>query len=328
MRRALEERMSAARRMLTMGAAAAVLLGAQGCARKAEPAVFRVGTWKTQQTLQPFLYQEFLPKGSEVQVSAFTNPGDMKTALLAGSLDAAGTTLVHAITSASKGEPVALVASMCLKASALVVGASSGIERPADLRGKRIGYVPSTMHHVMLLEVLKRAGLSPSDVSLLRVDFFDMVNALSHGQIDAFLSGEPYPTLAVRGGAGRILAYPYFDDSIGPLNAGVLVRRATIAEHPEQVRALVRAHAAATESLRRHPEEWIRRAAAFGNDPEVMKAAAANIELSWDMDSAFVEKAKRLGDKMLELGLIASLPDWDRLFERRFVDEVRAQNRP
>lgn len=315
-----------AQRLLAVGAIAALLF-VPGCARKSAP-VLRVGTWKTQQTIQPFLYQDFLPKGSEVQVSSFTNPGDMKTALLAGTLDASGTTLVHAIVSGSKGEPVALVASMCLKASALVVGAGSGIESPADLKGKRIGYVPSTMHHVLLLDVLKRAGLSPSEASLVRVDFFDMVNALSHGQIDAFLSGEPHPTLAVRGGAGRILTYPYFDDSIGALNAGILVRRDAIAQRPEQVRALVRAHAAATEGLQRNPDEWIRRAAAFGNDPEVLKAAAANIELSWDMDSAYVEKAKRLGGKMLELGMIASLPDWDRLFERRFVDEVRAQKRP
>jgi hypothetical protein len=38
-----------------------------------------------------------------------------------------------------------------------------------------------------------------------------------------------------------------------------------------------------------------------------------------------VEKAKRLGGKRLELGMIASLPDLDQLCERRFVDEVRAQ---
>jgi NitT/TauT family transport system substrate-binding protein len=302
------------------GIAAAAALAA--CASKDAPAPLRVGTWKTQQTIQPFLYDRF--GAPEVQVSSFTNPGDMKAALLAGGLDAAGTTLVHAIVSASKGEPVVLVASMCQKASALVVGARSGIDSPAALRGKRIGYVPSTMHHVLLLEVLRRAGLSPDDVSLVRVDFFDMASALARGQIDAFLSGEPYPTVAVRSAAGRILAYPYLDDGVGPINAGVLVRRETVERHPERVRALVRAHAAATRFLAANEDEWIRRAAAFGNDPAVLRDAARNIELSWDMDATFVARARRLGAELLRLGLIERLPDWDSLLDTRFVDEVRA----
>jgi NitT/TauT family transport system substrate-binding protein len=281
-----------------------------------------VGTWKTQQTIQPFLYDRYTA-GRAVHVSSFTNPGDMKVALLAGGLDAAGTTIVHAIVAAAKGEPVVLVASMCQKASALVVAARSGIQEPAQLRGKRIGYVPSTMHHVLLLDVLRRAGLSPADVSLVRVDFFDMVNALSHGQIDAFLSGEPYPTLATRGAAGRILAYPYLDDGIGPLNAGILVRRDTVARHPEQIRALVRAHAEATRYLVANEDEWIRRAAEFGADPAVLREAARNIELSWDMDPAFVARVRRLGEEMLRLGMIERLPDWDALIATRFVDEVR-----
>ena len=63
----------------------------------------RAGTWKTAQTITPFFYDQFLPKGSSVKVFPFTNPGDQKTALLAGSLDITGTTIVHAIHSAAKG---------------------------------------------------------------------------------------------------------------------------------------------------------------------------------------------------------------------------------
>ena len=118
-----------------------------------------VGTWKTAQTLTPYFYEEFLPKGSSLEVKPFTNPGDQKTALLAGSLDMTGTTIPLAITAASNGEPVKIVVSLCNKCSALVVGKDSGIEKPEDLKGKTIAYVPGTMHHVLLLDVLKKAGL-------------------------------------------------------------------------------------------------------------------------------------------------------------------------
>lgn len=285
----------------------------------------RVGTWKTQQTIQPYAYAEFLPAGWSCEVKPFTNPGDMKTALLAGSLDACGTTLVHAIQSGSRGEPVVLVAALCQKCSALVVGRDSGIQTPAGLRGKRIGYVPSTMHHLLLLETLRRAGIEPHEVTLIRVDFFDMINALAHGQIDAFLSGEPYPTLAVKNGIGTILSYPYFDDSIGPINAGILVRRDWMQEHPAAVEALVKAHVRATQHYQQDKAAWIRNAAQFGNDPAVLEMAASNIELAWNMDATFMQQLTRLGEKMKALGMITNLPDWNTLAATQFVAHAQSE---
>ena len=82
----------------------------------------------------------------QVEVLPFTNPGDQKTALLAGELDMTGTTMVTAITAAEKGEPIRIVAGLCNKCSALVVKKDSGIKKPEDLKGKHIAYVPGTMH--------------------------------------------------------------------------------------------------------------------------------------------------------------------------------------
>ncbi len=283
----------------------------------------RVGTWKTQQTIQPFVYQQFLPKGQSVEVRSFTNPGDMKTALLAGSLDFTGTTLVQAIISASKGEPVVIVASLSNKCSALVVRKDSQINKPADLKGKRIGYVPGTMHHVLLLETLAKAGLTVRDVKLIRVDFFDMLAALSRNKIDAFLSGEPYPTIAKIQGTGKILSYPYFGNSIGQINSGMLTTRNEITTNPAKIQALVTAHVQATEYLKKNTDAWIREAAFFGFDPKVLKAAAANIELSWDIDDAYIKHAKSLADRMKSLGVIERLPNMDTLFDTRFVKTAR-----
>ena len=68
---------------------------------------FRVGTWKTAQTIQPFYYQNFLPDQDTAAVHPFTNPADQKSALLAGSLDMCGTTLAHAIHSPFTSTPPA-----------------------------------------------------------------------------------------------------------------------------------------------------------------------------------------------------------------------------
>ncbi len=289
----------------------------------------RVGTWKTAQTIQPFFYQQFLDGTDRLKVFPFTNPADQKTALLAGSLDMCGTTLAHAIHSASQGQPVVVVAALCDKCSALVVHKDSAIKTISDLRGKKIGYVPGTMHEILLRESLSRHQLDPrKDVKLTRVDFFDMGLALARGSIDAFLSGEPFPTLAVQKGYGRILSYPYYDDTVGTINAGMIVTRDTIEKRPELVLKLVRAHAAATEHLKSNQKIWIDRAAGFGTDKSVLKAAAPNMALTWKMDQSFIAKVKALGQRMQALKVIDRQPDYDRLFDLQFVNKVKAERKP
>ena len=294
-------------RLLRSGLAVAVcalcLLFATGT--RAE--TWRLGTWKTAQTLQPYLYADAGEDGIEVRISPFTNPADQKAALLAGSLDMAGTTLALAIQAAARGEPVVLVASLCGKCSALVVGRDSGITTPEQLRGKRIAYVPGTMHEVLLRDLLRRHGLDARrDVQLLRVDFFDMNTALARGDVDAYLSGEPLPAQAVRRGVGRILAYPYFDDSIGTVNSGLIV------------------HKRATERLRADTRRWLDAAARLtGLERELLTQAASNMELTWDMDASFLRRLAALGARMKALGLIAREPDYAALVDTRFVDALR-----
>lgn len=304
---------------ILLGVAAVLVMASSGS--RAED--IRVGTWKTPQTIQPFFYGRFLPANQKVTVYSFTNPADQKTALLAGSLDMCGTTLAHAIHSASLGQPVVVVAALCNKSSALVVKKGGPIKKVGDLIGKKIGYVPGTMHEILLRELLTRNGLSPEkDVFLTRVDFFDMGIALARGGIDAFLSGEPLPSLAVAQGYGEILAYPYYDESIGAVNAGMLVRRDAIDAEPERILRLVRAHAQATQYLQSHPEVWLQKAASFGTERNVLEQAAANIELAWGMDADFVRKARALGDRMEALGIIRDQPDYERLFDLSFVERV------
>ena len=289
----------------------------------------RVGTWKTAQTIQPFFYEKFADQGEKIAVFSFTNPADQKVALLAGSLDMCGTTLAHAIHSASRGQPVVLVAALCNKSSALVVKKDGPVKTIKDLKGKRIGYVPGTMHEILLRETLTRNGLSPDrDVLLTRVDFFDMGMALARGGIDAFLSGEPFPTLAVHQGYGKILSYPYFGESIGTINAGMLVKRKTIEKNPELVYQLVMAHAKSTQYLNSHRGEWLKKASTFGTPLDVLQEAAPNMELAWEMDELFVERTRALGERMQALGVIEKQPDYEKLFDLSFVTKVKeGQNR-
>ncbi|MCG8501602.1 MAG: ABC transporter substrate-binding protein [Firmicutes bacterium] len=299
-----------------------------GCqpSAKISDAGARVGTWKTAQTIQPFLYRQFMDENRSIEVLPFTNPGDQKAALLAGNLDLCGTTLGLAISAASRGEPVVIVSSLCNKSSALVVAKDADIKTPVDLKGKTIAYVPGTMHHILLLETLERAGLNPyKDVQLKRIDFFDMEQALAQGAVDAFCSGEPYPSLAVSKGYGRILAYPYYKEHIGYINAGMLTTREEIRQNREKIQQLVTAHVRATEYLKSNQNLWLEQAAAFGTEPEILEIAVNNMELAWDIDDQYMVQAKNLAERMKQLGIISQVPDMEALFDLSFVEQARKE---
>ena len=289
---------------------------------KAEAVKMTVGTWKTAQTIQPFIYDKFANKGETVEVKPFTNPGDMKTALLAGDLDFTGTTWATAIMAASKGEPVKVVATMTEKCSALVVGKDSDIKTTKDLKGKTIAYVPGTMHHILLLEVLNKAGLDPAkDVTLQKIDFFDMGQALASKSIDAFLSGEPFPSIAEIDGYGRVLEYPYFDDSVGYINAAMLTTEDEIRNEPEKIQRLVDMHIQASKYYMEHKDEWIDRAAEFGTEKKYLEKANENMALAWDITDDTKAKVKKLAEKMKELSIIENVPDIDVLIDTSFIEK-------
>jgi NitT/TauT family transport system substrate-binding protein len=297
-----------------------IFMGWPGMLRAQE---YRVGTWKTAQTIQPFFYEKYLAPGDRVRIFTFTNPADQKTALLAGSLDMCGTTLVHAVQSAVMGQPVVVVAALCNKSSALVVKNDGALHGEIDLKSHKIGYVPGTMHEILLRETLTRNGLSPEkDVTLIRVDFFDMNLALARNGIDAYLSGEPFPSQAVVQGLGRILAYPYDDHTMGTVNAGMLATRQMIEKYPERVAALVKAHVLATRYLTENRSIWLSKAAEFGTTFPVLEKAAPNIELSWDMDADFIRHVRALGERMQSSGMIRKQPDYSVLIDSSFIEAV------
>ena len=100
------------------------------------------------------------------------------------------------------------------------------------------------------------------------------------------------------------MEYPYFDDSIGTINAAMIVTEETIEQRPELVQKLVDAHVQATQNMIDHPDDWLDLAASMGTDRELLTASADNIELCWQIDETYIEHTERLAEQMQALGLI------------------------
>ena len=316
--------------LVVMALCLSVFVGCQSSVKtsndKSSETKVTVGTWKTAQTIQPFMYGKFIDEKYKLEVIPFTNPGDQKTALLAGDLSYTGTNVVTAIIAASKGEPVVVVSNLCNKCAAFVVRKDSNIKTTADLKGKKIAYVPSSIHHILLLELLERAGLDPAkDVELKKIEFFDMGQALAQGEIDAFLSGEPFPSIATKEGYGRILEYPYYEESIGYINGAMLTTKDEIKNNRQKIQDLVTAHAKTSDFLMKNKKEWLDKAAEFGTDRGVLDNAVDNMELAWDMDEKYIQNIKNLANRMKELGIISEVPNIDELIDLSFVEQARKE---
>jgi len=309
------------KRLVAMMISFILLFSIVGCTVNEKP--LRIGTWKTAQTIQPFFYENYL-NNKEIEVLPFTNPGDMKMALLSSSLDICGSTLVTAITARAKGEPIVVLAGLSNGCSALVIKKDSGIREIKNLKGKKIAYVPGTMHHLLLLEVLGKAGLSPEkDVELIRVDFFDMGQALKRGDIDAFYSGEPYPSMAVIEGYGEILLYPNEETGFGTINSVMITTKERIEEKPELIKNLVYAHYMSTIRLNNDNEAWVNKSLEFGVERDVLKLSMENINLFWDIDKDYIKRVEKLSLRMKEQGMIEEVPDIEAMFFTRYVEDIR-----
>jgi sulfonate transport system substrate-binding protein len=90
--------------------------------------------------------------------------------------------------------------------TAIVVPDASPIHTPADLKGRRIATGKGSIGHYLLLKVLQKAGLKPSDVNVVYLAPGDAKAALSSGAVDAWATWGPYTGFAQLHDHNRIVA--------------------------------------------------------------------------------------------------------------------------
>ena len=89
---------------------------------------------------------------------------------------------------------------------ALIAGKDSGIIKGdlKSLKGKKIGTSFGTINHLYLLGLLEKAGLAPTDVTLVNTPPPEMTVALLAKGVDAFACWDPVPIVAMKDVPGAI----------------------------------------------------------------------------------------------------------------------------
>jgi NitT/TauT family transport system substrate-binding protein len=109
--------------------------------------------------------------------------------------------------------PTARIRSAPPDNSGMVVRANSGIERAADLAGKKISVgLINSINHVHMVEWLRKSGVDAKTVQFVEIPFPQMGDALLQNRLDAVWAVEPFLTIMRKSGNVRVLGYPYQDN--------------------------------------------------------------------------------------------------------------------
>ncbi|MED9948413.1 MAG: ABC transporter substrate-binding protein [Peptacetobacter hiranonis] len=269
--------------------------------------------------MQPFFYDEFSDESENLEVNTFEGYDEIKDAVISGKLDIAATNWISAIKAAEKGEDIKVIAGMSNGGSALVVKKDSGIENIEDLKGKTIGYFPESIEYVKLANELKEKGIDiKKDVKFKEMDLESMTKGLSGGNIDAFCGEEPYVSIALEDGFGKVIDYK--SDEIVSLNTAIIATEENIKDNPEKMRELMDKHVKSTNHLMMSKEDRINKAAEFGIDKKYLEKSIDNIELSTDISPEMIEEVKKLAEEMKEIGMIDNIPNIENMFDLSMLE--------
>jgi len=219
----------------------------------------------------------FTAEGLVVSILDFAGGAKALQAVQGGSADVVSGAFEHTIRTQAKGQFMrAFVLQGAAPQIALGINPKTlpRFKTLADLKGKTVGVsAPGSSTHVMLNFVLARAGLQPSDVSIVGVGTGNgALAAMRSGQLDAISNLDPVITLLLRSGDLKIVSDTRKvteSDKVfgGPMPAGCLYAPQTfIDNNPATIQALtnaiVRANkwiqgAGATEIIQVVPEAFL-----------------------------------------------------------------------
>jgi NitT/TauT family transport system substrate-binding protein len=136
----------------------------------------------------------------------------------------------------------------------IVSSADSGITTVEDLKDVPIGISEGTVIEYTTDRILLNAGLTPDEISKLAVPKIpDRLNLLASGQLKAANLPDPAASLAILNGAQLVIddrSYPEISHSV------LSFSREFISEHPEAVRAFLRAVEQAVIEINADKDAW------------------------------------------------------------------------
>jgi sulfonate transport system substrate-binding protein len=203
---------------------------------------------------------------------------------------------------------------------AIVVPPNSPLKTLVDLKGKRIAVAKGTNTHYLLVQALKKAGLTPDDVSIAYLKPADANAAFVNGDVDAWAIWDYYYAAAQAQSAVRVLSG---GEGLVDNHAFFLASQDEVAKYPEVLKITLDEVAKVDQWTRDHPDD----AAALlsqqiGIDAAILKVAIGRAGFGpRPLTPEVVAAQQRIADTMFALKqlpvaitvkqAVAEVPGWN-----------------
>jgi NitT/TauT family transport system substrate-binding protein len=202
-----------------------------------------------QQGVAPIIKE--YPSGKDALDSFLLNETNLAFApdmpIVVGSLKRQDFKIVATITSANSDHQI-------------IARKDRGIEKPLDLKGKRVAVQKASASHFFLHLFLLKYGLQESDITLIYKKTESLPESLASGEIDAFSAQEPYMTKTVQRLKNNAIRFE--EQGLYQNTLNLITCRALIQTNPALIRSILKALLQAEAFAREHQEEAIQIASA------------------------------------------------------------------
>ncbi|WP_426392921.1 sulfonate ABC transporter substrate-binding protein [Variovorax sp. R-27] len=202
---------SAPRRRLIQGVAAAIALPSFAALAQAPARQLRIGNQKGPLSVlkgRGTLEKRLAPLGVTVKWTEFTAGPVQLEALNVGSIDFGDVGEAPPIFAQAAGAPLAYVAATVPRprAEAVIVPKGSAIKTVADLKGKKIALNKGSNVHYLIVKLAEKHGLPYTDLNLVYLPPADARAAFEKGSVDAWVIWDPFLAAAEKSLEARVLA--------------------------------------------------------------------------------------------------------------------------
>jgi NitT/TauT family transport system substrate-binding protein len=273
-----------------------------------------------------------------VQWIAFNAGPTAIEALFAGEIDATyigpGPTINGYVM--SHGESFVIVSGAASGGAALVVRGDSGIVADRDFGGKTIatpqlGNSQDISARIWLREKGYRTTAAGGTVNLIALSNPDQLTMFKEKQIDGAWTIEPWVSRLALEAGGRV----FLDEKeLWPegryVTTHLVVTRAFLRNHADEVRELLRAHVEATQVIASNPQaaikilnEQIRKETGRALKPEIIQRSLQHVQLTWDPISSSLYKDACSAH---EIHFLRTKPDLTGIYDLTLLNQVLAED--
>lgn len=263
----------------------------------------------------------FKEAGLEQEWQSFGTSSARMSALMSGGIDIACTGIVSAMALMARGAhqfSIIAVPENFGRVEGLLV--RNGIRNVHDLKGKKLGVTFASSAHLLVLDVIAKAGLKPDDVTVLNVPAPELPAAVKAGQIDAAAAWTPQFDAIKRQPGISLLADDtsfslYQSHKVTPGPDVLVVRNAFAEKNGDAVKSYLKAYFKATGVLHDRPEEAARTLVKLTNLNEEEQVAAikgadwySQAKQAEILKGSYIDGLQKLGELLVEHKQIDKAP--------------------